>query len=227
MSPLKHRKFLQQRLQILIFILLSCGIGSSKTIAQSSFIPFVLHIHASGGWDTTMVFENKIGKSGVSVETGATSATGAGNIAYVHNTNRPAVKTFFDTYGASAAIVNGINTGGINRLHALKTMMGAIPAGRFRYSDWISYYSFSTNPVMPLPHLVIDAPWMPGDYSSVATLLPSSMIDTFAEGLNGNLDNNAESALAAFRLHHLKKSLPGAIFAEIFIVMNPITDLLS
>lgn len=195
----KCNKYLRPSFQILVFILLSFGYGSSNTFAQSSFIPFVLHIHASGGWDTTMVFENKIGKVGVSHEPGATTATGAGNIAYIHHANRPAVKTFFDTYGANTAIVNGLNAGGINRIHALKTMMGAIPAGRFRYSDWISYFTFSTNPVMPLPHLVIDAPWMPGDYSSVATLLPSSMIDTFAEGPNGNLDATAENALTAFR----------------------------
>ena len=199
MLDINRRTFIQGGLCAALATFLYRGGWSGRAMAQSSFAPFVLHIHASGGWDTTMVFDNKIRKAGVSKEPGAVSATGAGNIKYVDHVNRPAVKTFFDTYGGNAAIVNGINAGGINRTHALKLMMGAVPPGRFRHTDWISFYTYSTNPVMPLPHLVIDAPWMPGEYSSIATQLPSSLIDTYAGGLAGNLDTDAESALATFR----------------------------
>ncbi len=199
MFEINRRKLIKWAIFVSLAALLYQEGWGGRAMAQSTFAPFVLHVHASGGWDTTMVFENKIGKPGISREPGATSATGAGNINYINHADRPAVKTFFDTYGNNAAIVNGINTGGINRTQALKLMMGAVPTNRFRYSDWISFYTYSTNPVMPLPHLVIDAPWMPGDYSSIASLLPSSMIDTYANGLNGSLDATAESSLTTFR----------------------------
>jgi len=192
-----NRKFF---LNCLLITTIFCGLSNSGSVlAQSFFAPYILHIHVSGGWDTTMVFDNKIGKVGVSQELGATSATGAGNIAFVNHPHRPAVKDFFDTYGNYAAIVNGISTGGINRSHALKWTIGAIPTNLFRYTDWMSFYTYSTNPVLPLPHLVIDAPWTPGDYASIATQLPSHLIDTFAAGVNGNLDSDAETSLSAFR----------------------------
>ena len=212
MYDINRRTFIQGSLCTSLAAFLYRGGWSGKALAQSSFAPFVLHIHASGGWDTTMVFDNKIGKKGVSNEPGASAATGAGNIRYVNHSNRPAVKAYFDTYGGNTAIVNGLNAGGINRSHTLKLMMGAIPVNRFRYTDWISYYTYSTNPVMPLPHLVIDAPWLPGDYSSVATQLPSSMIDTFVGGPNGNLDTKAEASLGTFRT---------AAFAKVATNANP------
>jgi hypothetical protein len=212
MHHINRRTFIQGSICTSLTALLYRGGWEGQAIAQSAFAPFLLHIHASGGWDTTMVFDNKIGKGGVTTEPGAISATGAGNIRYVDHSNRPAVKAFFDAYGGNTAIVNGINTGGINRNHALKVMMGAIPTNRFRYSDWISFYTYSTNPVMPLPHVVIDAPWMPGDYSSIATQLPSSMIDTYVSGVNGNLDTKAESSLATFR---------SAAFTKVLTKANP------
>ena len=199
MYEINRRKLIRSGACASLYALLCRGGWAGRAMAQSAFAPYVLHVHASGGWDTTMVFDNKIGKSTITMEPGASSATGAANIKYIDHADRPAVKTFFDTHGSYAAIVNGINVGGLNRKHALKLMMGAVPANRFRYTDWLSFYTFSTNPVMPLPHLVIDAPWMPGDYSSIASLLPSSLIDTFANGVNGNLDATAESSLTTFR----------------------------
>lgn len=170
-------------------------------ITASSFIPFILLVHVSGGWDTTMVFDNKIGSAYVSQESGASAATGAGNIAFVDHPSRPAVKAFFDTYGANAAIVNGLNAGGIERRTALRTMMGAVPPTRYRHTDWLSFYTYSTNPVMNLPHVVIDAPWLPGDYASVAVRLSSASVADYTAAVpaNESLGATGETALAAFR----------------------------
>jgi hypothetical protein len=170
-------------------------------ISASDFIPFVLMIHASGGWDTTMVFDNKLDSGYVSQEPGAAAATGAGNIPYINHPDRPSVKAFFDTYGANAAIVNGIHAGGIDRAGALKSMMGSVPPVRTRHTDWLSFYTYSTNPVMNLPHVVIDAPWLPGDYASVAVRLNSAGIGDFTDAVpvEQSLGAAGETALAAFR----------------------------
>lgn len=200
-KSINRRSFIQGGAAAMLLAYLGRGGWISKANATDSFIPFVLHIYVSGGWDQTMVFDNKLTSDICSQETGATSATGGGNLAYVNHPNRPAVKTFFDTYGANAAIVNGISSGAMDRVGALKKMMGAIPDGKYRYADWLSFYTYSTNPVMTLPHVVIDAPWMPGDYNSVAVKLTSDTIDEYTSAIPNTktLGSDGESALTTFR----------------------------
>lgn len=201
MNGINRRQLIQGGVYAALTGVLCRGGWSSRAAAASSFIPFFLHIHVSGGWDTTMVFENKIGQSYVSQETGAVVATGAGNIPYIDHANRPAVKTFFDTFGSNAAIVNGVSVGGIDRVQAMQNIMGCKAPARTRYTDWLSFYTYSTNPVMSMPHVVIDAPWLPGDYSAVAVRLTSKAITEYSTPIDGAelLGADGERALAAFR----------------------------
>jgi uncharacterized protein (DUF1501 family) len=163
--------------------------------------PFFLLVYASGGWDPTMVFDPKTDSSYVSQEAGWAKATGAGNVAYVDHPDRPAVKAFFESYGKNAAIVNGITSGSMDKTTAIRNMFGAVPKGKHRPVDWLTYYTVSTNPVCAMPHTVIDAPYLPGEYTSAVVRLTSKSIDEYTSAIPNaaTLGATGETALAAFR----------------------------
>jgi hypothetical protein len=162
-------------------------------------VPFVLVVYVSGGWDPAMVFDNKIGGGFVATEDGLTPAEGKGGIPYLDHASRPAVKTFFDTYGDHAAIINGVYVGSLDRRHAAALVLGAIPPDKARAVDFASFYAASLTPVMTMPHVVIDAPFLPGDYASVAVRVTSGDLDTIDAERPGGLSDDAEAALTAYR----------------------------
>src|SRR5262245_7665492 len=96
----------------------ACAFRPFTAHAGSSFLPYILLVHCSGGWDTTMVFDNKLGVASCTSEDGAFAANGLGGISYVGHASRPAVTNFFDAYGLNAAIVNGIKAGSLESLSA-------------------------------------------------------------------------------------------------------------
>jgi len=141
----------------------------------------ILWIHADGGWDTTMVFDNKIGVTGVAQESGAVAATGAGGITFVDHPSRPAVRSFFDNQGGRAAIVNGIRTGSMSHEMATRRMLGGANAGRF--TDWLSWYVSNVPVSREFPHISIDAPYMPGALAANSLRLTSETIAARLAGL--------------------------------------------
>jgi hypothetical protein len=163
--------------------------------------PYLLLVYVPGGWDPTMVFDPKIGSAYVTQEAGWTKATGAGKVAFVDHPDRPAVKTFFQTYGKNAAIVNGVNCGSMDRAAAIRYTFGAIPKGKHRPVDWLTYYTMNTNPVIAMPHAVIDAPYMPGEYTAGVVRLTTKSIEEHANPIPNaaTLGATGETALAAFR----------------------------
>jgi uncharacterized protein (DUF1501 family) len=66
-----------------------------------------LFIFADGGWDTTKAFTPMFGRASVDMEAHATLANENG-ITFTDSELRPAVRTFFETYGDRACVVNGI-----------------------------------------------------------------------------------------------------------------------
>lgn len=151
--------------------------GSRAVMAQTAgFTPYLLLVYASGGWDTTMVFDNKIGIGEVAQESGASAATTAEGLSYVSHPARPSVNAWFNAYGANAAIVRGLNTGSMQRQRAASQSLGAVPDKRWRRCDWLSFYAAMMNPSAEIPHLVINAPFMPGEYAPVAVHLSSAQI---------------------------------------------------
>lgn len=176
-------------------------LAPTRALADDSFTPFVLLVYASGGWDQTMVFDNKIGVASCAQEPGWRAAQSISGIKYVDHPNRPSVKKFFEQYGKNATIINGVNCGAMARDHAIARMFGAVPDKRFRRCDWLSFYAAMLNPAADLPHIVIDVPYMPGEYASYAVRLTTQRIAEILKPVpNADaLDQNAETALAKFR----------------------------
>lgn len=191
------------------FVGASLGLGAGFTLptwlradAAGQSLPFILVVYASGGWDTTMVFDNQLGSTYVTNEPGAKASDASAPIAYVDHVDRPAVKSFFQAYGSSAAIVNGISTGSMDRRSGLGNVLSFTPPGKSRPTDWLSYFVATMNPVMDMPHAVIDAPFIPGDYASVAVRLGKRAIAEHIDGVPGDdLGTSGEKALENFRVN--------------------------
>lgn len=175
-------------------------------------VPFILMVHCGGGWDQTMVFDDQTASSYVTYETGAESAVGAGGLRYVNHPDRPSVRLFFDTYGSNAAIVNGLTTGSMTSDQAFLNCYTSIPSGKVRPVDFLTYYTASLNPVLEIPHAVIKAPYVPGDYSSIAVRLSASSIDGYLNAATGTdpVGDVAEDALATFQKEALRSALKRA-----------------
>ena len=170
---------------------------AAKTIfAQETFkTPKILFIHCDGGWDQTMVFDPKIGIAGIAQESGQLLKAGGGDIIYAGHANRPAVQTFFDNHGNKSAIINGISCGSMNHESATRRELGIASNGRF--SDYLSYYTSVVAPIKAYPHLVIDAPYIPGVYSTYSVRLTSSTITDFGTTIPATspITGNAEAAI--------------------------------
>ncbi len=194
--------------------------------SADTITPFVLMIYVSGGWDQTMVFDNKTESGYVTQEPGAKAATGGGNLPYIDHPNRPSVKKFFDTYGANAAIVNGINNGSMDRRQAILNSFGAVPKSKNRPVDWLSFYTISVNPVLQMPHTIIDAPYLPGEYTSVNIRLTTAAIKEYvtAAPTTETLGVDGETALNNFRKNaygdFYKSSPPDALDGEKLVALH-------
>jgi len=161
----------------------------------------ILVIYASGGWDPTMVFDPKIGNSAVAQESGWAEASGAGGLPFIGHASRPAVNSFFAEYGANAVIINGLNTVAMDRWTAVTQVLAGLASGQTLRTDFLATYASLLAPELDAPHLVIDAPYMPGSLSNVAVKLTTAQIRDYVTGLSNvdGLGDAGEAALATFR----------------------------
>ena len=166
---------------------------------QDDFYPWILQVFVSGGWDPTMVFDNKIGVASCAQEPGWRAAKSASGIDFVDHPERKSVKEFFDRYGGNASIVNGINSKAITYPEAIANMFGAVPDKRFRRCDWLSFYAALLNPTADMPHVIINAPYMPGEYAPSTIRLSSARITEILQTKSQPLGDDNESALLNFR----------------------------
>lgn len=161
----------------------TCLFFGSPAKAQVSREPrFILMIYASGGWDPTMVFDNKIGSPYIDLQSGLRAANGAGSIPFVTHADRPAANTWFQKYGANAVIVNGLYTPAMERKTAFSGMFTASPVGKNRPVDFLTYYAASLKPTLAAPHIVFDAPYAPGDFTHVAIKLTKLRLNEYLAG---------------------------------------------
>jgi hypothetical protein len=194
----------------------SCGVLgplAAKLLAQSeSTFPYILTVYCSGGWDQTMVFDNKIGKADIAQEAGAYADVGLGDIPFVSHPNRPSVNDFFSSYGKNAIIVNGLYCQSLSKDLALQSMLGCIPVRYNRPVDWMSYYAYSLNAGAPIPHAVIGAPFMPGDFPTASFNITKNYLEQLGQAIPAteSLGSAGETALSTFRgkvfEHSLKRS---------------------
>ncbi len=143
--------------------------------------PKILTIYCSGGWDPAMVFDSKIGVTEVAEEPGITLRTSSSGIQHVHHSDRSSVKQFFDTFGSYTAIINGIFIGGMSKTSMEEKALTFIPPDKAMLADWLSVYAAQTNPFAILPHITLNAPYIPGEYGSNSIYLDDKAIASYLD----------------------------------------------
>jgi hypothetical protein len=121
-----------------------------------------LLIHCYGGWDTTYCFQPNFGASGVDMEADATAGE-ANGIAFVDSENRPHVRSFFETYGARACVINGVEVNSITHERCSRIMLtGAADSGG---DDWGATLAALSTSELLLPYLVISGTAFASQYA--------------------------------------------------------------
>ncbi len=118
-----------------------------------------LFFYASGGWDTTTVFDPHHGSDGVDMDPGTLTET-LGNLSFTAGEDRPEVERFFSRWGGRTAIINGIDAHSVGHASATQFAMTGTAASSF--SDWPTILASSGSGDYPLPHLVFSGPSFPG-----------------------------------------------------------------
>jgi uncharacterized protein (DUF1501 family) len=167
----------------------------------TSITPYLLVVYASGGWDPTMVFDPKLGQGYTTDEPGAVLAKGRGGLPYVAHANRPAVTTFFEDQGDVCAIVNGLYVGSLTRDKAAALTLAAVPPGAARPADCAAMYATMLGPTCEMPHVVLESPYVPGDYASQTVNVTRALWDELGAEADPALGfgDDGEAALAKLR----------------------------
>ncbi len=163
--------------------------------------PYFLIVYCDGGWDQTLVFDNKIDSSTVAQDTGWVAAQTSNGLSYVANTSRPNVSSFFDTHGSRAVIINGLHCRAINHEYARRYALSTpYYYGDARYVDFMSIYADQTARGYAFPHLVFDAPYMPGTLSDTAVYLNNDIIAELTTAIPNTtaLGASGEAALTTY-----------------------------
>lgn len=199
MPTMPHKPPRRAGEQFWAWLLPLMGMLFGAASANAGAAPFLLVIYCSGGWDASMVFDPKLDSTLVAAESGAQSVQ-VGNLTYTDHANRPSVKQFFTANGAQSVIIRGIKTSSLDHRNAYLTAFAALPPGKDRPIDLATFYAISVNPVAPLPHVVIDAPIIPGDQSPSVARLTSARIDEYLAAAPGDtLGTQGEAALLTMR----------------------------
>ena len=121
-----------------------------------------LFIYCYGGWDTSMVYSPMFDVINASVEGDADIATARG-ITYVDSPQRPNVKSFFETWGDRACMINGMEVRSVTHERCQRILMtGSAESGN---DDWPAIAAGNGADGLLLPHLVISGPAFSTAYS--------------------------------------------------------------
>lgn len=157
---------------------LRVGAGASLAMALPRFggavagsdLRFVF-VFARGGWDTTRVFSPMVGVPGVETEPDAVRVD-QGDLAWVDHPDRPAVRNFFNTFGARAAVVDGLLVRSVN--HTICERLVQTGSARPDRPDWASILGSVAAADHALPTLVLDGPSNPGVLHRTTSIVGTS-----------------------------------------------------
>jgi uncharacterized protein (DUF1501 family) len=136
-----------------------CAFGTAAGAAARKRFLFV---HATGGWDPLCVFAPLFGAPSIQMEPDAAPMT-AGGLSLVDGPGRPAVRTFFERFGARTLVVNGLSTRSVNHLACMS--MANTGSLSDDASDWATLLALADADAYYLPHLVLDAPSFVGEHA--------------------------------------------------------------
>lgn len=112
-----------------------------------------LFVYAYGGWDPTMCFAPMFDAPEVDVEADAVQAE-ANGIPFVDSAERPSVRTFFETYGDRACVINGLEVRSVTHERCQRILF---TGSSETAEDW-GVILAAGGGAYPVPHLVLSGP---------------------------------------------------------------------
>lgn len=114
-----------------------------------------LFVLARGGWDTTFVFTPAMDNPLIATEADA-QVMEIGGVSFVDHANRPAVRSFFEAWAPSLALVNGIEVRSVTHDRCKRILFTGTSASGA--DDWPSTIAARSTQNPLLPHLVVNGP---------------------------------------------------------------------
>jgi hypothetical protein len=122
-----------------------------------------MFIFCAGGWDPTYVFTPYLSDPDIWMDPGATPTEGGG-IPYLSAEERPAVDSFFSSWGDRTAIVNGIEVRSVTHEACRRIIWtGGTDSAA---DDWAAKIAGNSDDSWALPDLVISGPAFSAEHSS-------------------------------------------------------------
>ncbi|MEZ4741218.1 MAG: DUF1501 domain-containing protein [Bdellovibrionota bacterium] len=190
MKRIKRREFIRYFGKSAIGSALSYNFFKENiSFAQSSSItssPYIIIVHCDGGWDPTLVFDNKIASNYVETQPGIQAISGPGKLEYIDHPDRPLTKYFFQNHGLKTAIVNGLYCGSFSHSEALIKSSGSFLTTTNRFADWLTFYGSQAGGSYPVPHISIDAHSIPGTLGEASARITSETIEKARVNITNN-----------------------------------------
>ena len=123
-----------------------------------------LFVRVPHGWDTTRVFTPMFNTSGIAMESDGFTKQ-VDDIEYVAHDNRPAVDTFFETYGRQTAILNGLIVPSVN--HAICDRLLYSDSSTGSSPDWATQIASAQSERYTLPHVLISGRVLAGNRANL------------------------------------------------------------
>ncbi len=171
------------------------ALGLRSRPARAAGADHLLVYWISGGWDPTYALDPHQGSSVVATDPAATVAV-AGGLPFVDAASRPAVRTFFERYGAQSVIFNGLSVGSISHDACTRLMLTGRRSGAD--PDVCARVAVGSGDALLLPHVVLGGPRFAGPWGDRVSLVSPTFVN-LAAGLEPAVrDADAEARVAAW-----------------------------
>jgi hypothetical protein len=140
--------------------------SASRTVSAGATRPpkNLILVLVYGGWDVTYLFDPKPGLASVDVAPGTRETVGG--IPIFTHASRPNARAFFEAYGQSSTVVNGIQVQSINHPDCTKRILTGTASETNPDVGAIAAYELAAD--LPAPYLVLGPTAYTGPLASIA-----------------------------------------------------------
>jgi hypothetical protein len=163
MLDLTRRHFLFGSVAMLGAAALVRGSGSAKAEVTTPPRNLVLVV-GYGGWDTTYVFDPKPGMPAIDAPEG--EIVELGGVPIFDHESRPAVRAFFEAYGAMSTVVNGVQVQSLVHSDCSKRVLTGTASDTNPDVGAITAHELGRE--RPVPYFVLGQTSYAGPYASIA-----------------------------------------------------------
>lgn len=150
-----------------LFALGSAGLLLPRRLLAAENERKFLFVFCPGGWDPAFVFA-PIFNDTTDHFAGDTTGT-AGGFTFTDSASRPSVRSFFETWGRSTCMINGLQIPSV--AHDVCTRLTMTGDSRGATDDWVSIIAGNATTLRLLPNLHVSGPIFPHVYVSASVRL--------------------------------------------------------